>query len=303
MLKWFRQLDKIIRGDATQMASLRAGQIEFPFGGITIALTILGLGFGLCMGSFKMTQGHEDAWKQLFASMVKFPLLFFLTLLVTFPSLYVFNALMGSRLSTSSTLRLLVAAFGIMLAMVASLGTIVVFFSLSTTSYSFMILLNVAVCAIAGVLGLTFLLRTLQRLILAQEYLYCQEMGQDRKTATVENEVPVSEDINDEHRDSPDDVPVLEQEDETGSIERKLSKIYDGKKNPDPLSQEGGFASDRAKKVFRIWIFVFALVGAQMSWVLRPFIGHPDLPFQWFRPKEGDFFTAVLHTLGDLFTF
>jgi len=55
---------------------------------------------------------------------------------------------------------------GVMLAVMASLGLIVVFFSISTTSYSFMILLNVAACSVAGILGLTFLLRTLHRLVL-----------------------------------------------------------------------------------------------------------------------------------------
>jgi hypothetical protein len=42
----------------------------------------------------------------------KVPLLFGLTLLVTFPSLYVFNALVGSQLTLSSVLRLIVAADG-----------------------------------------------------------------------------------------------------------------------------------------------------------------------------------------------
>jgi hypothetical protein len=41
---------------------------------------------------------------------LKVPTLFFLTLIVTFPSLYVFNALVGSRLDWGSMLRLLVAS-------------------------------------------------------------------------------------------------------------------------------------------------------------------------------------------------
>jgi len=49
-------------------------------------------------------------------SALKVPLLFFLTLVVTFPSLYVFNTLTGSRLTGESVLRLLVASSGVMLA-------------------------------------------------------------------------------------------------------------------------------------------------------------------------------------------
>ena len=106
---------------------------------------------------------------QLIASTIKVPALFILTLLVTFPSLYVFNALVGSRLSFISLLRLLVAAMAVMLALLASFGTIVAFFSFTTESYPFMILLNVIVFAASGFLGLSFLLQTLHRLTLVQE--------------------------------------------------------------------------------------------------------------------------------------
>src|SRR6185437_6181511 len=84
--------------------------------------------------------------------------------IVTFPSLYVFNALVGSRLELGSVLRLLVASLAVMVTVLASLGPIVAFFSVSTTSYSFMVLLNVVVFAVSGLLGLVFLLQTLHRL-------------------------------------------------------------------------------------------------------------------------------------------
>lgn len=101
---------------------------------------------------------------QVVASAVKVPALFAPTLLVTFPSLYVFNALVGSRLRADSVLRLLVAALAVTVAVPASLGSIVAFFSVSTTSYPFMVLLNVAVFAASGLLGMAFLLQTLYRL-------------------------------------------------------------------------------------------------------------------------------------------
>ena len=47
---------------------------------------------------------------------------------------------------------------------------------------------------------------------------------------------------------------------------------------------------------------VFGLVGAQMGWVLRPFVGNPSLPFTWFRGRESNFFQAVLHTISSLFS-
>ena len=54
------------------------------------------------------------------------------------------------------------------------------------------------------------------------------------------------------------------------------------------------------KTVFQIWVIVFALVGAQMAWVLRPFIGNPNLPFTWFRSRGSNFFQAVWDTLMQL---
>ncbi len=68
------------------------------------------------------------------------------------------------------------------------------------------------------------------------------------------------------------------------------------------LDRVGSSTSRKAINVFRIWTFVFALVGAQMGWVLRPFIGSPDLGFQWFRARESNFFLDVLTAIGDLFS-
>jgi hypothetical protein len=60
--------------------------------------------------------------------------------------------------------------------------------------------------------------------------------------------------------------------------------------------------SRHVKNVFRLWLVVFGLVGSQMGWVLRPFIGNPNLPFAWFRGRESNFFQAVLQTLANLFS-
>jgi hypothetical protein len=53
--------------------------------------------------------------------------------------------------------------------------------------------------------------------------------------------------------------------------------------------------------VFRIWIVIYAVVGAQMGWILRPFIGDPNRPFQLFRERHGNFFVAVWDAFWNLF--
>lgn len=60
---------------------------------------------------------------------------------------------------------------------------------------------------------------------------------------------------------------------------------------------EGETLARQTRTVFRAWVVLFALVGAQMGWVLRPFIGSPDLPFTWFRERNSNFFAGVLNTL------
>ncbi|HET6430479.1 MAG TPA: hypothetical protein VFJ30_18860 [Phycisphaerae bacterium] len=283
MRKWLRQLDSVLRGEATRMSSLKEARIDIPVGGLVVVTALLGVIYGLCMGSFAMIRTGGQAWQQLLASAVKLPLLFFLTLAVTFPSLYVFNALIGARLSIVSAFRLLIAAMGVMLAVMASLGPIVVFFAVSTTSYPFMVLLNVAMGTIAGLLGLAFLLRTMHRLLLAQEFLEWSPAA------------PVPE------QEQPDADPPLGE----GAEQPPAGPA------PPPLPARGpaealdlvGLSTSRkARSLFRIWTIVFALVGAQMSWVLRPFIGDPNRPFQLFRERESNFFLAVLGALRNLFT-
>jgi len=54
--------------------------------------------------------------------------------------------------------------------------------------------------------------------------------------------------------------------------------------------------------VFRFWILILAFVGMQLAWNLRPFIGSRDLPFELLRKREGNFYIAVIQSVGDLFT-
>ena len=38
-----------------------------------------------------------------------------------------------------------------------------------------------------------------------------------------------------------------------------------------------------------------------MSWIMRPFIGAPNEPFQWFRERSGNFFESVWTSVQLLF--
>lgn len=292
MLYWLKQLDRLLRGDATRLELLRRGTIDIPGGGIVVVSILFGAIYGLCMGVFSLTGSGSQQVQQILAAAIKVPALFFLTLLVTFPSLYVFNALVGSRLGLISVLRLLVAAIGIMITVLASLGPIVAFFALTTTSYSFMKLLNVAVFASAGLLGGGFLLRTLHRLTIALAYLEEEPPRTPGPKITITGEVvPPPHDV------APGDPRA---HDITGALPPVQHLT-----SPAPASQEQYLARRPAagsvRAIFRIWVVVFGLVGAQMAWILRPFIGNPGQKFEWFRPVESNFFEAVWNAFQNLF--
>ncbi|NQU21447.1 MAG: hypothetical protein HQ567_09200 [Candidatus Nealsonbacteria bacterium] len=116
MWKSLQNLDRILRGEATQLPQLREGTIGIPAGGLSLVIVVLGMLYGVCMGGYAVFSTGGKGPEQLLASTVKVPTLFLLTLIVTFPSLYVFNALVGSRLNIRAVSRLLVAAIGVNLA-------------------------------------------------------------------------------------------------------------------------------------------------------------------------------------------
>lgn len=257
MASLFREIDGLLRGERTQSDALSRGEVRLPLGTLIVAVIILGAIYGFFMGWYRaLGESDEARYAQSISSMAKVPMLFALTLLVTLPSLYVFNALLGCRLSLGNTVRLLVAAIAVSLAVAASFGPILAFFTLSTTSYPFMVLLNVGLLGVAGIVGLWFLLQTL------------------RKLAGSFTDEPL---------------PTEPPGDPAG---------------PRPIVSSEPWRSNRPAGnpmgVFYLWIIIFAIVGAQMGWLLRPFVGHPDAKFQIFRQRNGSVITGLFENLEEL---
>lgn len=249
-----RTIDGVLRGRFTRRETLSSGRIDVPAVPIALASILLGCAYGCFMGLFALfTPGRpHHAIDQFLATVVKVPLLFLLTLVVTFPSLYVVSALFDSRLEFRATLRLLVIAILVDLALLASFGPVTGFFTLSTTSYPFMVILNVVLFGVSGLVGLGFLRRALDGVF-------------GRGAPPSSND----ETSNSALENPPEDAP--------------------SNQGPQPAS-----------RIFTIWILIYAVVGAQMGWILRPFIGNPNLPFQFFRPRGSNFFEAVMAALHQL---
>jgi len=240
MFDWIRDVDRLLRGGYTGREELASGRIALPVRTLVVSGFVLGAIYGVFMGLYAVLRPEDSGFAQLAATIFKVPLLFLLTLVVTFPSLYVFSALSNSKLGTLDTLKLLLAAVTANLAVLASFGPVTGFFTLSTDSYAFMIVLNVFLFTVAGLVGIFFLWRALRHLTAV------------RNTPPAEGEEK-------------------------------------------PAAQPS-----RPRVVLAMWTVIYALVGSQMGWILRPFIGAPDLPFTLFREREGSFFEGFFRALGRL---
>ena len=144
-MRAFRELDRVLRGEP--LAGDSTAKQWRSLVGVNILLAVA---YGCCMGSFGIFGRAEPEYWQVVASGVKVPMLFLLTLAVTFPSLYVFNTILGTKLPFGKLVRLITSAMSVLNAVLASLGPIVAFFSATTTNYSFILLLNVVIFAVSG---------------------------------------------------------------------------------------------------------------------------------------------------------
>ena len=55
----------------------------------------------------------------------------------------------------------------------------------------------------------------------------------------------------------------------------------------------------RHRWTLRLWLLIYAFVGIQMGWLLRPFLGHPNLPTSFFRPDSwGNAYVYVAEMIG-----
>lgn len=55
--------------------------------------------------------------------------------------------------------------------------------------------------------------------------------------------------------------------------------------------------------VVRLWVLVYAFVGSQVAWTLRPFVGAPSMQFELFRPLGGNFYTNIVASIGEILGF
>jgi len=179
--------------------------------------------YGLIMGSY-------NSLFQALVTGIKLWALIMLTLTICFPSFYIVQLILGSRIKISLLISILLSGFTMLSVTMLAFAPIVLFFQLSGDNYHFLQLLHVFIFTFSGIFGMKVVL--------------------DALTAIFEE------------------------------------------KNIYPKS---------GLLVFKIWVFIFAFVGIQLSWNMRPFIGTKDMSFELFRTEtRGNFYSTLLSSIGTL---
>lgn len=275
MREFLKAIDRLLRGDAASFDLAHRGDV-LSLRRLLAAGAAFGAVYGIFMGLYGVLRPDHADFRQMLAAMLKVPMLFLLTICVTFPSLYVFSALADCRAGFLEILRILLTVVTVTTVLLASFGPITGFFTLSTTSYGFMILLNIAFVGISGAVGLGVLGRALRAMTIPRDFF------DEPKPSTP---LPPAEKDDSDPATPPnvvqDRVPVV-----PASPEFRRPPVM--------------LRDERPRAIFRAWVVLYVVVGAQMSWILRPFIGNPEEPFQWFRRRDSNFLEAVLGVLRDM---
>jgi hypothetical protein len=140
--------------------------------------------------------------------------------------------LFGSNQSLTQNVAVILTAITVTSVLLLSFAPIIVFFLLTTSGYQFFKLLNVAIFAVCGIVGVVFLSRGMRI-----------------------------------------------------------------------VSAAGTEGATARRVLIWLWVLVYAFVGSQMAWTLRPFIGAPSMQFELFRQLGGNFYSNVFASIGEVLGF
>jgi hypothetical protein len=218
----FQIADDVLRGE---VATGRRARARLPvMTTLALVIVVYGLFYGGVMGTYGGVAGPR-LWQVIYSA-VKVPFLLLATFLISLPSFFVINTLLGLRSDFAYVLRALLATQAALTVILSALAPFTAFWYVSGSAYEPAILFNGAMFAVASVSAQWMLRRSYEPLILRNE---------------------------------------------------------------------------RHRWMLRAWLIIYVFVGIQMGWVLRPFIGNPLAPVQFFR--EGSWtnaYEAVFQLIWDV---
>jgi hypothetical protein len=206
-----RIADDVLRGEAR--SSGQAPAIDSSWRTLTWFVVGFGMFYGGVMGTYGGFGGPR-MWQVVYSA-VKVPFLLFTTFLLSLPSFFVINTLLGLRSDFARVLRALLSTQAGLTIILSALAPYTAFWYVSGSRYQPAILFNGVMFAVASVSAQWMLRRSYKPLV----------------------------ESNSKHR-----------------------------------------------WMLRAWLVIYVFVGIQMGWVLRPFIGDPTAPVQFFR--EGSWTNA-----------
>ncbi|MGL5063480.1 MAG: actin-binding WH2 domain-containing protein [Microcoleus sp.] len=222
-MKYFSVVMYLLRERQQFLEDIREGvKLKSKIFGLLIASTLFLAIYGAILGA-------SSTWMQSLVSAVKLPALYLLTLIICFPTLYFFNVMFGSKRTFEQYLTLLMTAMALISVLLLGFAPVSLFFLISSTNYTFFLLLNVAIMAVTGFLGVSF--------------------------------------------------------------------IYQGMHF---LSEQDAEGKDIRINILRFWLGLYAFVGSQLAWTLRPFLGSPGMAFQLFRNRESNFYLSLWESIRSI---
>lgn len=111
--------------------------------------------YGAIIGSF-------HSLPQVASSAIKLPALYLITLVICLPTLYIFNALFGSKQTIGQHFTYLLTAVSVIAILLCGFAPVTLFFLITVNDYSFFLLLNVAIFALTGIIGVAFLYQVMK---------------------------------------------------------------------------------------------------------------------------------------------
>ena len=111
--------------------------------------------YGIVMGSY-------NGLMQAISSGLKLPLMLSLSVLVSFPELYILQHILGSKLGFRQMLHMILAGFVMIGLIMVSFAPLVIFFLVTGDNYAFLKLLHVGIFGLAGFFGMKTILDALK---------------------------------------------------------------------------------------------------------------------------------------------
>jgi hypothetical protein len=203
-----RLADGVLRGGASAARVRQAAGLP-ALGGFTLVIVAFGMLYGGVMGTYGGIGGPR-IWQVVYSA-VKVPFLLVTTFVLSLPSFFVVNTLLGLRNDFALVVRALMATQAGLTVILSALAPFTAFWYVSGSDYHPAILFNGVMFAVASF----------------------SAQGMSRR----------------------DYLPLI-------------------RKDP------------KHRWMLRAWIIIYVFVGIQMGWVLRPFIGNPAAPVQFFRENS-----------------